>query len=122
MWPGKASSISIVLLPFGVSDGPFLGHEALPGTSFRQARWAHLAGIVANIVVAFMFYALCLLAPLPALRLLAEVQLGVAAFSLLPLRPLDAAAFRRHQREAMLLIPLSLIAVIGGYAFRVGLL
>jgi hypothetical protein len=122
VWPGKATLMSLLLLPFGATDGPFPGHVAVPGTPFRRAQAVYLAGAVANVAVGALFYGLYHVQPMPALRLLAEFQLGVAAFAMLPIRPLDAAAFRRHPGPALWLIPLALITAVAGFAFRVGLL
>jgi tetratricopeptide (TPR) repeat protein len=121
VWPGRSTLVSVALMSFGISDGPFPGHQADPATAFRKARWVYLAGPLANLAAAAAFYALFRFEPLPVLRLLAEVQLGAGAFSVLPIRPLDASAFQRHRVDALLLIPIALLAAVGGYAFRVGL-
>ena len=121
VWPQKAIALSLALLPFGVADGPFPGHAAAPATPFRRARWVYAAGIIANLAAAALFYGLYRAQPLPALRLLAEFQLAAAAFSLVPLRPLDPSAFQPHRFEALLLVPLALFAAVAGYAFRSGM-
>jgi tetratricopeptide (TPR) repeat protein len=122
VWPGRAAIISVAMLPLGISDGPFPGHRAAPGTRFERAKGVYFAGLVANLLVGISLYGLYLIQPMPALRLFAELQLSVAAFSVLPLRPLDGAAFRRHREWALLLAPLAFVVVVAGLLFRAKML
>lgn len=113
--------MSVVLLPLRISSGPYAGHRKLSGKSLKVAGWVYLAGPVANLLVAGLAYGLYLVQPFPLLQLIAVVQLAAAGFSLLPLEPLDGAAFERGKPEyaaafSLLAAALALIAGLGGVA------
>jgi hypothetical protein len=122
VWPGRAILVTLGTLPFGVADGPFPGHAPLRGEPFKRTRWVLLAGIVTNVVLGGFLYLLYRIDLVPALRLFAEAQIGAAAFSAVPLTPLDASIFRGKQGAALVLLPFAVIAVVGGLAFKTGLL
>jgi tetratricopeptide (TPR) repeat protein len=81
----------IVLAP----TGPFPA-EALSGRTRGQIWLAALAGPIANCVGAAVAYALWWIEPLPALRALVLIQLMVAAYYLLPAKPLDGSRLSDH--------------------------
>jgi tetratricopeptide (TPR) repeat protein len=122
VWPGRAILVTLGTMPFGVADGPFPGHTPLRGEPFKRMRWVLLAGIAANLLLATFFYFLYRIDFVPALRLFAEAQIGAAAFASVPLTPLDASIFRGKRAAALVLLPFTVAAVVGGLAFKTGLL
>ena len=77
-------------LIFQSPTGPFPA-EAIAGRDRRLVWIAALAGIVANCIAAGVAYALWWIEPLPVLRSLVITQLMVAAYFLMPSKPLDGS-------------------------------
>ena len=77
-------------LIFQSPTGPFPA-EAIAGRDRGRVWLVALAGILANCVAAAVAYALWWVEPLPVLRSLVITQLMVAAYFLIPTKPLDGA-------------------------------
>ena len=75
---------------FKSPTGPFPA-EAIAGRDRRRVWLAALAGILANCVAAAVAYALWWVEPLPVLRTPVITQLMVAAYFLIPTKPLDGS-------------------------------
>lgn len=67
--------------------------------------------MLTNVAVFVAAFTLLLVYPLPALRLLAVVQLGIIGWSLLPFEPLDGWILLRHRPLVDLGIMAALVAV-----------
>lgn len=115
-WPGVL--LAVVAVPFQVPVGPFPA-ERVVAANQAQAWRITLAGPVAVIVAAFVAYGFYLIEPLPFLRLLAQVELAVAAYALMPFGPLDGA--RLADRHPAVLAGLGLVVAAASAAFVLGL-
>ncbi len=115
-WPGIV--LAVVALPFQVPVGPFPA-ERVSGTDRERAWRITLAGPVAVIVAAAIAYAGFLVAAVPFLRLLSQVELSVAAYALMPFAPLDGA--RLADRHPAVLAGLGLLVAAFSAAFVLGL-
>jgi tetratricopeptide (TPR) repeat protein len=92
--------LALVLLPLGVSSGPYPGQKIAAGNK-TASKWIYLAGPVANLAVAVAVYLLYVLEPLPGLRLISQVQLAAMSYALLPFAPLDGAVIAQTHRTAL---------------------
>jgi tetratricopeptide (TPR) repeat protein len=97
LWPVGIGT-AVVLLPFRLSVGPFVGHRVEPSTPPDRAWWIVLAGPAANLGFGLAVYLLYRAVPVPAFRLIAQAQLLMLGFSLLPFRPLDGHALAARHR------------------------
>jgi len=127
-------TMSVLLMPLHLSSGPYAGHRVLASDRgqhgkfeipHERARWACLAGPIANILVAALAAGLYFASPLPFLLLLASVQLAAASFSLLPFEPLDDANLSKSRphhsaRFSVLAAALALISSLGAAAIATG--
>lgn len=113
--------VALAFLPLQAASGPFLGERLRLPAGGQAGAWRfHLAGPIANALVAAVAYAAFLAAPLPLFRLVAQVQLAAIAYTLLPVRPLDGWALQRDRPR--LLIALGFAVVAAGAAFALELL
>jgi tetratricopeptide (TPR) repeat protein len=118
---GPGAIVSLLFLPVQAATGPFLAERFRPRSGSRKGAWRfHLAGPVANALVAVIAYLLFLAEPAPALRLVAQIQLAAIGYTLLPVRPLDGWALKREQPRLLLAIGFGVLAA--GTAFATGLL
>ena len=111
--PGSIAAL--VLVPFGASTGPFPAERFRP-TAGGTSLWFHVAGPLANGVVALLVLALLMAWPAPAVRVAAQVQLAALAFSLVPARPLDGALLARRQPGAVAVAGLVILGVSSALA------
>jgi hypothetical protein len=116
---GPGIGMALLLMPFRLSSGPYVGHQITAPRAGR-AWWVYLAGPSANLAVALAAYSLYLVRPLPLLQLIAQVQLAAVAFSLLPFRPMDGAPLAR--RRPLVMVAAGLIVAAAGTAMAVGTL
>lgn len=114
---GPGVLLAMVLLPFGLHSGPFPGQQVEAETE-QATWWVYLGGPLANFVAATGLYLVYYFHPLPGIRLLALVQVAAAAYSLLPLHPLDGEALSR--KYPWVLGTLAMAATISGLLFRLG--
>ena len=82
-------------LIFQAPTGPFPA-EVLAGRDRKRVWLVALAGPIANCVGAAVAYLLWWIEPLPALRALVIAQLLVAAYFLMPAKPLDGSRLSDH--------------------------
>jgi len=97
MW-ATGIAAALVLLPFRLSIGPFVGHDVDPGSAADRAWRAVLAGPVANLAVGAGAFVLYRVVPVPAFQVVAQAQLVMLGFSLLPFKPLDGYVLARRHR------------------------
>lgn len=97
-WPAGIV-VSVVMLPFRASSGPYVGHH-VEGASPDQQWWIYLAGPAANLIAALLALGAYLAQPLPFLLLVSQVQLAAAAFAVLPFDPLDGKPLSRRPLAA----------------------
>jgi tetratricopeptide (TPR) repeat protein len=107
-WPGIV--IGLLALPLQVAAGPY-PTEQLEGLEGRRFWLIALAGPVANLAAAVVAYLAFTVVPLPFLRLVAQVQLAIAAYSLMPLEPLDGSRLEEHQPVVVAGLGLAIAAV-----------
>ena len=99
-WTG-GMVLALVLVPFGVSSGPYFA-ERFDEADDRLAH-IHAAGPAANLVLSAAAYAVYLLHPVSLLLLTSQVSLAVCAYTLLPNVPLDGRPLREHPIAELLL-------------------
>jgi hypothetical protein len=119
-WPGIV--LALVSIPLQLATGPYPAERvARPGRAATpEIAWrVTIAGPVSNLVCAGLAYALYVANPVPFLRLLAEVQLAVAAYSLMPFEPLDGS--RLAKRRPLVLTLLGVILTIASAALAAGI-
>lgn len=118
---GPGAVVSLLFLPVHAATGPFFAERIRQTAGGRAGAWRfHLAGPLANAIVGVVAYVAFLVEPVPAFRLLAQVQLAAIAYTLLPIRPLDGWALQREQPRLLLAIGFGVIGV--GSAFALGLI
>lgn len=110
--------LALVLLPFRLSTGPYVGHRAQRTVPAEVAWWLALAGPAANLVAAAAAYLLYRLDPLPLLRVMAQAQLFTLGFTILPFRPLDGGVLVK--RHPWVVAALGLTVGVGATALGVG--
>jgi tetratricopeptide (TPR) repeat protein len=109
--------LALLLLPLGLSSGPFMG-QRISGVDTDRSWWVSLAGPAANLTVAAVAYGIFLTHPLPLLRLVTETQLAAIAYSLLPFTPLDGSVLKRRP---LVVVVIGLIVAIAGVIFAQGM-
>ena len=107
---GFPLSLLLTVLPVSVAVGPYVGHRTEPPDA-EAAFGVSLSGVLTNVAVFVAAFTLLLVYPVPALRLLATVQLGIIGWSLLPFEPLDGWVLLRHRPLVHLGIMAALVAV-----------
>lgn len=108
--------LALLFLPLQLSSGPFVG-QRVSGDSGSRAWWVYISGPLANATLGVVAYGLFLLYPMPALRLLAQVQLAAIAYALLPYEPLDGAALSEQRPAVMAVLSLALGSAAAAFAF-----
>jgi len=91
--PGTA--LALLLLPLGVSSGPYPGQKIV-ADSQAVSKWVYLAGPLANLITAFLAYVMFKIEPVPAIRLVSQLQFAAMGYALLPFAPLDGAVLARE--------------------------
>lgn len=118
---GPGAVVSLLFLPVHAATGPFFAERIRQTTGGRAGAWRfHVAGPLANAIVGVVAYLAFLVEPVPAFRLIAQVQLAAIAYTLLPIRPLDGWALQKEQPRLLLAIGFGVIAA--GSAFALGLI
>jgi tetratricopeptide (TPR) repeat protein len=110
--------LALVLLPFRLSTGPYVGHRVQMTAPVERSWWISLAGPAANLVVGAAAYLLYRLDPLPVLRLMAQAQLFTLGFTILPFRPLDGSVLVK--RHPWVVGGLGLVVGVGATALGLG--
>ena len=103
-------------LIFQSPTGPF-PTEAIAGRDRKRIWLVALAGILANCAAAAVAYVLWWIEPLPALRALVVTQLLVAAYFLVPTRPLDGS---RLEDRPLLTAGLGFLIAAASIALAIG--
>jgi tetratricopeptide (TPR) repeat protein len=117
---GPGAAVALVFLPFQAAAGPYFAERMrLPAANTSRAWIFHIAGPLANAVLAAGAYLLFQAEPWPFLRLLSQVQLAVIAYSLLPVRPLDGFELARTQPRLLAVASLALFAASAAFALGV---
>jgi hypothetical protein len=113
--------VSLAFLPFQAASGPFPAERIRLRRGGTRGVWLfHLAGPAGNALVGVVAYLLFLIEPLPALRLVSQVQLAAIGYALLPTPPLDGWALNRDRPRMLIALGLAVVAV--GAAFALGLI
>src|SRR5581483_3706550 len=100
--------------------GPCVGHEVIgrdgedPATALRRNQLVYWAGPAANLLVALAAGLAAIARPLPMLRLILLVQLGMVGFSFLPVEPMEGSVLGRAHRRllAAFLVALVVVAIL----------
>ena len=125
-------AVALLMIPFRLIGGPYVGHRVVtePGAAVGadeptdEARGrnlvVYLAGPLANALVLAACAVVFLFQPVPALKVVLLVQLGIITFSLLPLKPMEGATLTE---EHPWLVGIALFAlVVVGVVFAQGVL
>lgn len=95
---GPGAIVALAILPFQAASGPFPAERIRLPRGGSRGLWAfHLAGPAANALLGLAAYLLFIAEPIPALRLLSQVQLAAIGYALLPTRPLDGWVLKRER-------------------------
>ena len=113
-WPGLF--IGLLAIPLQVATAPY-PVERSNGT--KSAWRAALAGPGANLLAAVVAYVLFASVPMPWLRTLAQVQLAVAAYTLLPVEPFDGSVIAAARPGRHAILSLVVVAAAAAFAARV---
>jgi tetratricopeptide (TPR) repeat protein len=116
---GPGIGLSLLLLPAGMSSGPYVG-QRVRGLTADERWWVYVAGPLASALLAGVALVLFVAQPLPFFRVLAAAHLAVAAYALLPFTPLDGAALSRRHPAAV--TALGLVVSTAGLALGLGAL
>ena len=117
---GPGTALSLALLPVQVTAGPFLAERFRVVSGDHRYAWRiHLAGPVANALVAVAAYLVFVAEPLPVLRLIAQVQLAAIAYTLLPTRPLDGYFIARQKRVVLVVLGIATAVAASAFALEI---
>jgi hypothetical protein len=117
--PGVPLALAMAFIPLEMNLGPYVGHEVEGEMKETQTWWVYCSGSLGNIAMAVACYGLFLAEPLPLFRLMAQVQLAVCGYSLLPVEKLDG---KKLQSRPRFLFALGLLLSLTGAAFLTGLI
>lgn len=126
-------ALALLMIPFRLIGGPYLGHEVVTKAPeavvdddrahrafLRRNVLVYLAGPLANALVLAACLVVFLFQPVPALKVVLLVQLGIISFSLLPLKPMEGATLTE---EHPWLVGIALFAlVVLGVVYAQGVL
>lgn len=125
-------AVALLMIPFRLIGGPYVGHRVVSGLGANvtadettdEARGrnlvVYLAGPLANALVLAACAVVFFYQPVPALKVVLLVQLGIITFSLLPLKPMEGATLTE---EHPWLVGIALFAlVVVGVVFAQGVL
>jgi len=114
-------AVAILMLPLRLLGGPCVGHEVLGrdgeemgAAALRRNQLVYWAGPAANLLVALAAGLATLARPLPMLRVILLVQLGMVAFSFLPFAPMEGSVLGRVHRRlvSVFLVALVVVAIL----------
>jgi hypothetical protein len=105
--------LALVLAPVGASSGPYLAERLTHPTPSGRLR-LFAAGPAANLLLAAAAFGAYVLRPVPVLLLTSQISTAVAAFALLPNKPLDGHGLKPHPLAATIL---GLVTTAAGVAF-----
>lgn len=125
-------AVAVLMIPFRLIGGPYFGHrvvsepsaaatdDTVAGAARGRNLVVYLAGPVANALVLATCAVVFLFQPVPALKFVLLVQLGIITFSMLPLKPMEGATLTE---EHPWLVGIALFAlVVVGVVFAQGVL
>ncbi|HZS13380.1 MAG TPA: hypothetical protein VFC09_02170 [Candidatus Dormibacteraeota bacterium] len=109
--------VAVLMLPLRLLGGPCVGHEVVAregeaaGAAPRRDLVVYWAGPAANLLVALAAGLAAVARPLPMLRVILLVQLGMVAFSFLPVEPMEGSRLGRVHRRPLAVFLLALVVV-----------